>query len=67
MGNLNFLRQGRLGIPRPREYGVNVMLRRTRLERVSVGIKTEGGVRRGLSKRHVAFREYGLVGHSLLG
>jgi hypothetical protein len=47
--------------------GVNVMVQRTRLEKVSERITTEGGVRRGLSERHIAFCEYGLVGHRILG
>jgi hypothetical protein len=31
-------------------YGVNVMVRRTRLERIDEGITAEGGVRRGLGE-----------------
>jgi hypothetical protein len=43
------------------------MVRRTRLERVNEGVTAEGGVRRGLGEKLVAFCEYGLVGHSILG
>jgi hypothetical protein len=56
-----------LGIPRPRAYVMNVMVRRTRLERVYEGVTAEGGVRRGLGEKLVAFYEIGLVGYSILG
>jgi hypothetical protein len=64
---LNFLRQRRLGIPRPRAYGVNVMVRRTRLERVNERVTAEGGVQRGLDEKLVAFCESRLLGYSILG
>jgi hypothetical protein len=48
-------------------YGVNVMVRRTILGRVKEGVTAEGGVRRGLGEKLVAFCEYGLVGCSILG
>jgi hypothetical protein len=45
---------------------MNVMVRRTRLERVYEGVTTKGGVRRGLGEKLVAFCEIGLVGYSIL-
>jgi hypothetical protein len=46
---------------------MNVMVRRTRLERVDEGITAEGGVRRGLGEKLIVLCEYGLVGYSILG
>jgi hypothetical protein len=67
MGDLNFLRQGRLGIPRSRAYGVDVVVRMTRFKRVYEGITAEGGVRRGLGEKLIALSEIGLIGHSVFG
>jgi hypothetical protein len=66
-GDLNFLRQGRLGIPRSRAYGVNVMVRRAKLKRVNEGVTTEGSVRRGLGEKLIAFSEIGLIGNNIFG
>jgi hypothetical protein len=66
-GDMSFLRQGRLGIPRSCVYGVDVMVRRARLERVNEGVTAKGGVRRGLGEKLIAFSEIGLVGNSIFG
>jgi hypothetical protein len=42
------------------------MVRRTRLERVNERVTTEGGVRRGLGEKLIAFCEIGLVGYNIL-
>jgi hypothetical protein len=66
-GDLNFLRQGRLRIPRPRANGMNILMRRTGLERVDERVTTEGSVRRGLGEKLSALSEIGLIGDSILG
>jgi hypothetical protein len=48
-------------------YGVDVMVRRARLERVNEGVTAKGGVRRGLGEKLIAFSEIGLVGNSIFG
>jgi hypothetical protein len=63
---MNFLRQGRLGIPRSRANGMNVMARRAKLERICERVTAEGGVRRGLGEKLSAFSEIGLIGNSIL-
>jgi hypothetical protein len=65
-GDLNFLRQGRLRIPRPCANGMNVLMRRTRLERVDERVTAEGSVRRGLGEKLSAFSEIRLIGDSIL-
>jgi hypothetical protein len=64
---MNFLRQGGFGIPRSRANGMNVLVRRTRLERAHEGVATESGVQRGLGEKLSALIEVGLVGNSVLG
>jgi hypothetical protein len=66
-GDLNFLRQGRLRVPRSRAYGVDVVVRRKRLERVYEGVTAEGGMRRGLCEKLIALNEIGLIGNSVFG
>jgi hypothetical protein len=61
-GDLNLLRQGRLGIPRSCAYGVDVVVRRARLKRVNEEVTAKGGVRRGLGEKLIAFSEIGLIG-----
>jgi hypothetical protein len=42
------------------------MVRMTKLERVNERIMAEGGVRKGLGEKLIAFCEIGLVGYSVL-
>jgi hypothetical protein len=46
---------------------MNVLMRRTRLERVDERVTAEGSVRRGLGEKLNALSEIGLIGDSILG
>jgi hypothetical protein len=46
---------------------MNVLMRRTRLERVDEGVTAESSVRRGLGEKLSALSEIGLIGDSILG
>jgi hypothetical protein len=46
---------------------MNILMRRTRLERAHEEIAAESGVRRGLDEKLSALIEVGLVGNSVLG
>jgi hypothetical protein len=61
------MRQGRLKIPIPRANGVDVLMRRTCLERVNERVTAESDVQRGLGKKLSALSEIGLIGDSVLG
>jgi hypothetical protein len=65
--DLNLLRQGQFGVPRSRTNGVNIVVRSARVKRVDERVATESGERRGLSEKHVALCECGLVGDGIFG
>jgi hypothetical protein len=46
---------------------VNIVVRRARVERVDERIATESGERRGLSEKHVALYDCGLIRDGIFG